>query len=362
MAKKRKRRLKKSVKIALGVIAFLISAVVIWSIEYHLGIQAVDKNGKTIEVTIEEGDSYSSLGSFFKEQKLIRSELFYKIYVRTHHLNELVPGVYKLSQTMDVATILTTLSNQNKEFATITFREGLNIRQMASIVEEKVNVKADEFISVASNKEYLQEWINQYWFLTEDILNTEIYYPLEGYLFPDTYHIENGSSAKKIIDDMLVNTEKKLEPYKDKLENNGYSIHELITMSSILELEVAATSDRNGVVSVFYNRLESGMPLGADATTYYAEKLELHERDLYQTELDACNAYNTRCSTMVGLPVGPICNPGIESIQATLNPTASNYLYYVADNQGKTYFAATYREHNNIINDLKAKGLFERWN
>ena len=362
MVKKKKRRLKKPVKIALVVIAFLICAVVIWSVEYHLALRPVDKNGQSIEVTIEEGDSYSSLGSFLKEQNLIRSELFYKIYVRTHSLNELVPGVYKLSPAMDVATILNTLSNQNKEFMVVTFREGLNIRQIAKTVEEKLGIKADDFITTASNPEYLNQWIEKYWFLSEDILNSEIYYPLEGYLFPDTYHFELGSNAKTVIETMLDNTEKRLEPYRETLQNSTYSTHELMTMASILELEVAASSDRNGVVSVFYNRLESGMPLGADATTYYAEKLELHERDLYQTELDSCNAYNTRCKTMVGLPVGPICSPGIESIQATLNPTTSSYLYYVADNQGKTYFASSYSEHNRIIADLKAKGLFERWN
>ena len=104
----------------------------------------------------------------------------------------------------------------------------------------------------------------------------------------------------------------------------------------------------------------SGMK-NCELVTYYAEKLELHERDLYQSELNSCNAYNTRCQTMLGLPVGPICNPGIESIEATLNPTPSDYLYYVADNQGKTYFARTYSEHNKIIANLKAEGLFERW-
>ena len=362
MVKKKKRRLKKSVKIALGAIVFVVSAIVIWSVEYHLALRPVDKNGNSIEITIEEGDSYSSLGSFLKEQNLIRSELFYKIYIRTHSLNELVPGVYKLSPAMDVETILNTLSNQNKEFIVVTFREGLNLRQVAKKVEEELGIKADDFLSSASNTDNLNEWIQKYWFLSEDILNSEIYYPLEGYLFPDTYHFEHGSNSKTIIEAMLENTENRLNPYRESLENNTYSIHELITLASILELEVSASSDRNGVVSVFYNRLKSGMPLGADATTYYAEKLELHERDLYQTELDSCNAYNTRCKTMTSLPVGPICSPGIESIKATLNPSSSSYLYYVADNQGKTYFASTYSEHNRIIADLKAKGLFERWN
>ena len=359
MAKK-KRRLKKQVKIALIVITCLILPIIIWSIQYNLGLRAVDKNGKSIKITIESGDSYTSIGSFLKEQKLIRSELYYKIYIKTHDLKALVPGTYTLNQTMDVPTIIKTLGEKN-DTKVLTFREGLNIRQIAKIVEEKLNIKSDDFIAVLSDSSNLDKWINEYWFLTNDIKNSEIYYPLEGYLFPDTYHFDEGATSVEVIEKMLDNTEKRLEPYKNKIVTSSSSIHDIITMSSILELEVSASSDRNGVVSVFYNRINSNMPLQADATTYYAEKLELHERDLYQSELNSCNAYNTRCQTMLGLPVGPICNPGIESIEATLNPTPSDYLYYVADNQGKTYFAKTYSEHNKIIANLKAEGLFERW-
>ena len=359
MAKK-KRRLKKSVKIALIVITFIILSIIIWGIQYNLGLRAVDKNGNSIKITIESGDSYTSIGSFLKEQKLIRSELYYKIYIKTHNLNALVPGTYTLNQTMDVPTIIKTLGSKSEDEA-ITFREGLNIRQIANIVEEKLGIKSEDFINTISDTSNLDKWINEYWFLSDKIKNNEIYYPLEGYLFPDTYHFIKGTTSVEIIEKMLDNTEKKLEPYKDQIKSSTHSFHDILTMSSILELEVAASSDRNGVVSVFYNRIENDMPLQADATTYYAEKLELHERDLYQSELNSCNAYNTRCQTMLGLPVGPICNPGIESIEATLNPTPSDYLYYVADNQGKTYFARTYSEHNKIIANLKAEGLFERW-
>ena len=357
---KKKRRLKKSVKIALIVITVIILPILIWGIQYNLGLRAVDKNGKSIKVTIESGDSYTSIGSFLKEQKLIRSELCYKIYIKTHDLKDLVPGTYTLNQAMDVPTIIKTLGSKSLDEA-ITFREGLNVRQIAQIVEEKLNIKSEDFIAVLSDSSNLDKWISKYWFLTNDIKNSEIYYPLEGYLFPDTYHFDDGTSAIEVIEKMLDNTEKRLEEYKNAIITSSYSVHDIITMSSILELEVSSASDRNGVVSVFYNRINNDMPLQADATTYYAEKLELHERDLYQSELDSCNAYNTRCQTMLGLPVGPICNPGLESIEVTLNPTESDYLYYVADNQGKTYFARTYSEHNKNIEKLKAEGLFERW-
>ena len=215
MAKK-KRRLKKQVKIALIVITCLILPIIIWSIQYNLGLRAVDKNGKSIKITIESGDSYTSIGSFLKEQKLIRSELYYKIYIKTHDLKALVPGTYTLNQTMDVPTIIKTLGEKN-DTKVLTFREGLNIRQIAKIVEEKLNIKSDDFIAVLSDSSNLDKWINEYWFLTNDIKNSEIYYPLEGYLFPDTYHFDEGATSVEVIKKMLDNTEITPRPPKDKI-------------------------------------------------------------------------------------------------------------------------------------------------
>ena len=173
MAKK-KRRLKKRVKIALIVITCIILPIIIWSIQYNLGLRAVDKNGKSIKITIESGDSYTSIGSFLKEQKLIRSELYYKIYIKTHDLKALVPGTYTLNQTMDVPTIIKTLGEKS-DVQVVRFREGLNIRQMANIVEEKLNIKADDFISVLSDSSNLDKWINEYWFFFFFIKNKKIY-------------------------------------------------------------------------------------------------------------------------------------------------------------------------------------------
>ena len=132
-----------------------------------------------------------------------------------------------------------------------------------------------------------------------------------------------------------------------------------MTLSSIIELEAAHSDDRAGVAGVFYNRLEGGWALGSDVTTYYAVQVDLNERDLYQSELDDYNAYNTRSSKMAGkLPVGPICNPSIVAIEATLNPKTHNYLYFVADKNKKTYFSTTAKEHDKTIQKLKAQGLW----
>ena len=130
-------------------------------------------------------------------------------------------------------------------------------------------------------------------------------------------------------------------------------------MASIVELEGANSDDRKGVAGVFYNRLQNDWALGSDVTTYYAEQIEMSDRDLYQAELDEVNDYNTRPAAMAGkLPVGPICNPGVESLKAAIDPEEHDYFFFVADKYKKTYFTKTNNEHIAIINKLKREGLW----
>jgi UPF0755 protein len=362
MSKKRKRRLKKSVKISLVIILVFILIISIWSIEYHHGLSAVNKKGKQIEITIEAGDSYSSLGTVLKEKKLIRSTLFYKIYVKTHNFDSLEPGTYELSQKMNVKNILDTLSNKKKVIESVTFREGLNMRSLSEIIEDKLSIKKEDFLATASNRTYLDEWIKKYWFLTEDIKDSAIYYPLEGYLFPDTYHFEKGVDAKDVIEQMLANTNNKLSDYKKEINSSTYSIHEILTVASMVELEAVSTSDREKVARVFYNRLDNNMSLGSDVTTYYGAKVNVGERDLYQTEILDENAYNTRSASMAGkLPVGPICNPSLSAIKGSIDPSPNNYLYFVADKNGKVYFNTNDSGHQKTIAELKKQGLWLEW-
>ena len=195
-----------------------------------------------------------------------------------------------------------------------------------------------------------------YWFLTDEIYNSEIYYPLEGYLYPDTYHFEKSElNIDDIVRKILDNTEAKLEPYKEQLQSGTYTTHQILTLASIVELEAVSDSDRATVAGVLYNRLNDNWSLGCDATTYYAAKKSMTE-SLTQSDLTACNGYNTRCTSMTGLPVGPIDNPSISSIEAALNPTESDYYYFVADTDKKVYFTKNATEHDRIIAQLRDEG------
>lgn len=345
-------------KFLLFLLLLIIILVLIALGIYKYETSAVSSNTDPKIITVDEGDNYISIASKLKEQNLIRSETFYRLYLRFANPGTLMSGDYELNEAMSVPEIIKVLSDENSRDSTvkITFREGLNITQIAKIVEEKTDITAEEFINKLADTSYLQSLQQDYWFLTDEIYNSEIYYPLEGYLYPDTYHFEKSElNIDDIVRKILDNTEAKLEPYKDKLQNGTYTTHQILTLASIVELEAVSDSDRATVAGVLYNRLNDNWSLGCDATTYYAAKKSMTE-SLTQSDLTACNGYNTRCTSMTGLPVGPIDNPSISSIEAALNPTESDYYYFVADTDKKVYFTKNATEHDRIIAQLRDEG------
>lgn len=310
-------------------------------------------------VNIEEG-TINDIAKTLKDNNLIKNVSIFKVYIKLTNKSNLKAGTYELSENMGVEKIVKILekgTKYNPNEISITFKEGINIRKIATLISENTNNSYDDVIKKASDETFIDTLINKYWFLTEDIKNKNIYYSLEGYLFPDTYRFNNREvTTEEIFTKMLDEMDKKLSKYKDEINKSDLSVHEIITLASIVELEGAKATDRKGVAGVFYNRLASSAypTLGSDATTYYASKIDDWSYSLTYKELNDCkNKYNTRCSSNTGLPIGPICNPGIESIEATINPDKHEYYYFVADCNGKVYLTKNSTEHNNIINKLK---------
>ena len=310
-------------------------------------------------VNIEEG-TINDIAKTLKDNNLIKNVSIFKVYIKLTNKSNLKAGTYELSENMGVEKIVKILeegTKYNPNEISITFKEGINIRKIATLISENTNNSYDDVIKKASDETFIDTLINKYWFLTEDIKNKNIYYSLEGYLFPDTYRFNNREvTTEEIFTKMLDEMDKKLSKYKDEINKSDLSVHEIITLASVVELEGAKATDRKGVAGVFYNRLASSAypTLGSDATTYYASKIDDWSYSLTYKELNDCkNKYNTRCSSNTGLPIGPICNPGIESIEATINPDKHEYYYFVADCNGKVYLTKNSTEHNNIINKLK---------
>ena len=362
--KKKKRRLKKWVRILLRVILVLFILLIVGIIALSFLFSAPQSKSEVIEFTIEEGQTVYQVGDKLKQEGIIRSEFAYKVYVKLNNVNSYKAGVYKLDKSYPLKDIVSLLTGDyyKEEGVSITFKEGRNIRQIAKDISDNTNISEGDFLSVMEDDNYINELINKYWFLTDDIKNDDIYYPLEGYLFPETYNFNKNVTAKEIIETMLDQEDEVLSKYKSKIDSSSHSVHEIVTLASLVEQEGIYDDDRKMIAGVFYNRLNAGMSLGSDVTTYYAAKVDLGERDLTSSEINTYNPYNTRGPGMNGkLPVGPISNFSETSLSAVLSPTDSDYYYFVADKSGKTHFTRTYEEHQKLVNELKEAGNWIEW-
>lgn len=350
------------VLIVLIIIAIIMgTACIIW---YYTSISSVDKkNNSEVEVTIPLGSGPLDIANILKENKLIKSKLAFKIYVKLNKVTDFQAGTYYLKQNMNLKEITNMLQTgimHDPNQINITYLEGKNFRWLAAKIAETTNNSQEDVLNILENEEYIDSLIEKYWFLDSSIKNENIYYALEGYLFPDTYTISNkDASIEEIFEKMLDRMDEVLSQYKEEIENSEYTIHQLLTIASIIEMESMSEAGRKDVSSVIYNRLNKNMAIQSDVTTYYAFKVDMGERDLYQREIDEYNPYNTRGPQMEGkLPVGPISSVSKSSIEAALRPNTTDYLFFVADKNGKLYFTKTVIEHNQIVNNLKAQGLW----
>lgn len=371
---KRPNRLKLII-VSLLVLAIIIT--IIFGIWYTISIKPVAKKDfEDIRITIGEKDTANSIIKELKEKKLIKNDFAFKILYKLEGSPIFQKGRYKISTSKSAKEIIKMFKSGdvNKDEIRMQFIEGKILEDYALVIEKATNnrISKDDVITLAKDKEYAKEQIKKYDFLTDEILDNSIRYPLEGYLFPDTYIFDKEVELKTIFDTMLKQTKKKLERVeelnknKDNLKFN-LTNHQIITLASIVELEGPKGSKRATIAEIFLNRLNKKMSLGSDVTTYYGINVKMSDRDLYQRELDAYNPYNTRGPNMEGkLPIGPVANPSTESINAVidtlLNYTPSEYIFFVSDKNQKIYTAKTYSEHTQIINDLKAKGLWFTYN
>lgn len=328
-------------------------------------MEAVNKNGEAteIEVEIKKGIGTTGIAETLAKKRVIKNADAFKIYVKLNKINNLQAGKYLFNnKTDDVKRVVEKLSKGEVEDTsiTITFIEGKTLKDYAMTIATHTNNTLEDVFDVLHNEEYINTLIEKYWFLTEEIKNDEIYYDLEGYLKPDTYTFEDENvTTETIINHILDHTESFLEPYREEIESSGYTVHEILTLASVIEKEASNQEDMPGIASVFYNRLNSNMSLGSDVTTYYAFQIDLSEKDLTNEQINTENAYNTRGPNMNGkLPIGPICNPSEKAIEAVIHPEESNYFYFVSDKTGKTYFTRNYNEHQRTIQQLKDEGLW----
>ena len=347
--------------ILVGIILIATGSLIAW---YYLNIRPVNKEqfeAKTLKIEI--GTTNEEIASILEENNIIRNKLAFRIYIKLNKITGFQAGTYiidKPYELNDIASLLKTGKIYSDETINITFVEGKNMRYIAKIIAQNTENTEEEVYAVLKDKEYIKSLIDDYWFITEEINNSNIYYSLEGYLFPDTYQFESTKvDIKTIFKTMLDKMSTVLDGYKENIDNNKYTVHQILSLASMIELEAKNAEDRAEVSGVFYNRLNKNMSLGSDVTTYYAYKVDMGERDLYMSEINGYNPYNTRGPKMEGkIPVGPISSVGCTSIEAAINPKTTDALYFVADKYGKVYFGKNNAEHEANIQNLKKQGLW----
>lgn len=307
----------------------------------------VEKNNEnTYILEIKEGENLKIVAQKLKDQDLIKSKTTFRSYAKFKNLESVFAGDFTLTKSMNVPEILEVINNPTvKEEIKITISEGKKITTIDQMLADQGVIATGEFINAVKN---FDDW-GKYPFLDQEkIQNLE--FPLEGYLYPDTYFISaEENEAEILLTKMLDNFTKKIselgldeeQTNHDLGLNSTYSLEEILTLASIVETEVRTYEDRQLVAGIYWKRLENNWRLEADITLLY----EKTDRQITYEDLNSDSPYNTRKN--LGLPPGPIGNPGIESIKATINFIPSEYWFYLNDPEtGATIFATTNEEHN----------------
>lgn len=331
------------ITLLLMVVALVTGAWFYW--QYLL--QPLNPGSATeITVNIAQGATGSQVSSLLETRGIIRSGLAFRLHATLEgKQGSVIAGNYKLSPAMNLDQILQNLISGKVALVSFTIPEGLNLNQITDVLVKKGLVDRDKFKQVLAGEQF------NYDFLQGIPAGQN---RLEGYLFPATYQIHQGSGEKEIVDMMLKRFAREITPdFRSKAKALGLTTHQAVTLASIVEREAARDKERPEVAAVFLNRIRQNMRLESCATVQYA--LGVNKSRLYYKDLQVASPYNTY--KIFGLPPGPIAVPGHPSLQAAVNPAKVDYLYFVVSQQGEHAFSKTLAEH--VKNKQKYTARFQ---
>lgn len=273
-----------------------------------------------------------------QQEGFIRSDLEFKMFSRISGYDGKVRvGEYMLSPSMTPTQILEVISSGKSIQHALTIPEGANVFEVAIQIEQAGLAKKEDFYKLCGDLNFLKKH-----------LDFEVV-SCEGFLFPETYNYTRYTTAETLMAEMLDMFVAKFKDVGDLGAKFGLNKNQLVTLASIIEKETGVDTERELVSSVYHNRLRIKMRLQADPTTLYG-KMVSHgslQNNITREDLTTVNRYNTYA--MAGLPIGPIANPGLESLQAAVNPATSEYLYFVSQNDGKHVFSKDFKTHNSAV-------------
>jgi len=309
----------------IGKLFFIFSLILLIAILFITSVYfPLEENSTTQKVVnIPSGTNAKEIVYILEKNEIIRKNNYtFRILIKLMKLeDQLKYGEYNLSPSMNMLQILDKLVKGEVIVYKITIPEGFTSSQIAELLEKKEVAEEEAFLKLVKDSEKTPE----------------------GYLFPDTYEVPKKYGAEKMVKVMLANFNQValVNKFTDKAEEIGFSLDEIIILASIIEKEAKFTEEKSKVSSVFHNRLKTGMKLQSCATIQYI--LEEPKEKLDENDLKIESPYNTYLYK--SLPPGPICNPGLDSIIAALEPAEEDYLYFVLGENGRHIFSKTYQEH-----------------
>ncbi len=302
-------------------------------------MEPVSQQQEFVEFQVKKGSSFRQIAKELEKKGVIRSkDAFWLLAWYRQELSSIKAGPYRLDRSMPPDKILDILVQGKILQIIITIPEGYNRYQIGRVLQRAELMKEDEFLAATEDKSLLSKL---------GIKGESA----EGYLFPETYMVPKGITAVESVETFVDQFWKvwRGNNFDRRAEELKKDVHFLVTLASIVEMEAVLPEEKPIIASVFWNRLRKGMRLQADPTVKYGllEEKRIHRKRLTKKDLRTPTSYNTYLN--YGLPRGPISNPGMQSLKATLYPAKTDYLYFVAKGRGKHKFSKTLKEHNRAV-------------
>ena len=285
-------------------------------------------------VLIPEGSTFQQVAALLKNEQLIRSRSAFLLLGKTRAIDRKIrPGEYELDASMSPQDILTKLLAGRVVLHPVTIPEGYSLTQIAEVLAAQQVTDTKEFTKLVRDRAFIST------------LGIEAD-SLEGYLFPETYSFAKGTKAREVIKAMVDGLHRVWgAELQEQAARMKMSLHQVLTLASVIEKETGAKDERELIAAVFHNRLRKKIPLQSDPTVIYG--LPAFDGNIHKRDLSVMSPYNTY--RVQGLPPGPIASPGAHSLRAALFPAQASYLYFVSRNDGTHQFSSTLAEHNQAV-------------
>lgn len=374
---KNKQKRKKQDRTAKRIVAVVMSLVVVFFLAtctfgffwVKSSLEPINTEAtKTIQVEIPEGSSTKEIANILFENDLIKNATVFNYYSKIKSYNNYQSGFYNLSQSMSVDDLAKALQEsgtptaQEEPAGKVLIVEGYTLTQIANSVTlnaktddktDKTPFTSEEFLATVTNQEFIDRMVATYpnLFASLPAADSGVIYRLEGYLFPAVYDYYDDTTIEDLVEQMISTTDARLQPYYEAIANKNLTVNEVLTLASLVEKEGSTDEDRRNIASVFFNRLNAGMPLQSNIAILYAqgklgEETTLAEDRNIDTSIES--PYNIYWRA--GLMPGPVDSPSLSAIEAVLNENATDYYYFVADvTTGTVYFANTIEEHDQNV-------------